>query len=122
MFASVRPSIKSQKTFALIAALAVSLVGASVANATCVAQGKVNRLRTGTAEGSFVDVTPLTGLPPFATFFAVPVGRDFYPLLATAQASGEVAIVIGDAFSCPTAGTFRAGGNVIEVDIKANVN
>jgi len=45
MFASVRPSIKSQKTFALIAALAVSLVDASVANATCEAQGKVNRLR-----------------------------------------------------------------------------
>jgi hypothetical protein len=114
--------IKSQKTFALIAAVAVFLVDASVANANCEAQGKVNRLRTGTAVGSFVDITPLIALPPFATFFAVPVGQDFYPLLATAQASGEVVIVIGNAVSCATTGTFRPGGNVIGVDIKANIN
>ena len=77
MFASVRPSIKSQKTFALIAALAVSLVDASVANATCEAQGKVNRLRTGTAEGSFVDITPLTALPPLPHFSLFQLGVIF---------------------------------------------
>jgi len=124
MLASVRPLIKSPKVFAFIAAVAVSLVDASMANAACQAQGKIARLRTGSlaSEGKFVDITPLTELPTFATFFAVPLGEDFNPLLATAQANGEIVIVTGDAVSCAASGVFRNGGNVIEVDIKSNLN
>ena len=96
----------------------MSLIGAGTARATCVANGKVSRLRTGFV-GNFVDVEAFGNLPPFATFYTVGTDR-FYSMLAAAQAGNMTVSVTGDATSCPTSGLFRSGGNVIGVDIFRN--
>jgi hypothetical protein len=101
-------------------AMLVSFVGADVAGATCVAGGKVSRLRTGAIVGNFVDIQQYpSNLPAFATFYVVPTTLD-YSLLAAAQAGNLTVFVTGDAVSCPTTGTFRSGGTVIDVDIFRN--
>jgi hypothetical protein len=95
-----------------------SLISAGTAGATCITEGKISRLRTG-SPGFFVDVQALGNLPPFATFYAVGTDR-FYSMLAAAQAGNLTVFVTGDAASCPTSGQFRSGGNVIGVDIFRN--
>ena len=100
-------------------AMLLSFVGADVAGATCVAGGKVSRLRTGST-GNFVDIQQYpSNLPAFATFYVVATLLD-YSLLATAQAGNLTVFVTGDAASCPTTGTFRSGGTVIDLDIFRN--
>ena len=105
-------------------AAAVLVTGAAgTAMATCVAEGKISRLRTGSS-GNFVDVQAFGNLPPFATFFSISVSMGatdrVYSMLAAAQAANETVFVTGDAASCPTSGQFRNGGNVISVDIFRN--
>ena len=100
-------------------ALFALLVNAGMAEANCTAQGKVSRLRTGSF-GNFVDVATPLNLPSFATFFVVPVNGVDYSTLSAAQAGNLTVFVTGDAASCPTTGTFRFGGNVLEIDLFRN--
>jgi hypothetical protein len=102
-------------------ALFALLVNAGMAGAVCSAEGKISRLRTGSFAGNFVDVATPSNLPSFATYFTVPVNGVDYSTLAAAQAGNLTVIVTGDAVSCPTSGTFRNGGNVIEIDIYRNM-
>src|SRR5262245_57641410 len=88
----------------------VLLISAGTAEATCVASGKVSRLRTGADVGNFVDIQTLGNLPTFATFFVVGSDR-FYSMLAAAQGGNSFVTVTGDAASCPSSGQFRSGGN-----------
>ena len=97
----------------------LSFIGAGIAGATCVTEGKVSRLRTGPDVGNFVDIQQLSNLPAFATFYTVPTELD-YSLLAAAQAGNLTVSVTGNATSCPTTGTFRSGGSITDVDITRN--
>jgi formylmethanofuran dehydrogenase subunit C len=112
-----------KRSLILSLALLVSFVGADMAGATCVQQGKISRLRSGSAAaespGNFVDVQEPGNLPSFATFFVVGTDR-FFSLLGDAQAANSTVIVTGNAASCPTTGTFRNGGTVIGVDVFKN--
>jgi len=96
----------------------VLLISAGIARATCVTEGKVSRLRTG-SPGNIVDIQALGNLPAFATFYTVGTDR-FYSMLAAAQVGNMTVFVTGDAASCPTSGLFRFGGRVIGVDIFRN--
>jgi hypothetical protein len=100
-------------------ALFALLVNAGMAGANCTAQGKVSRLRTGSF-GNFVDVATPSNLPSFATFFTVAVTGVSYSTLAAAEAGNLTVFVTGDAASCPTSGTFRNGGKVLEIDVFKN--
>jgi hypothetical protein len=100
-------------------AMLLSLVGTGIAGATCVAEGKVSRLRTG-SPGNVVDIQQgPANLPAFATFFVVATELQ-YSLLAAAQAGNLTVFVTGTAILCPATGTFRPGGRVIGVDIFRN--
>ena len=101
-------------------ALFALLVNAGMAEANCTAQGKVSRLRTGSVAGNFVDIATPSNLPSFATFFVVPVNGVDYSTLSAAQAGNLTVFVTGDAASCPTTGTFRFGGKVLEIDLFRN--
>jgi hypothetical protein len=111
------------KLFHGIAAVGLVIGAAGTAQATCVAEGKISRLRAGAA-GDCVDVQTLGNLPNFATFSCIAVGTEntdrFYSILSSAQAANETVFVTGDAVSCPTSGQFRFGGNVLGVDIFRN--
>jgi hypothetical protein len=96
----------------------MSIISMGTAEANCIMQGKVSRVRTGTP-GNFVDIQAIGNLPAFATFFGVVIDRH-YEMLSAAQAGGFTVFVTGDAISCPTTGAFRNGGNVIGVDILRN--
>ncbi len=95
------------------------LINARIAGAICVLEGKVSRLRSG-SPGNVVDVQQISNIPSFANFYVVPTNR-FYSMLAAAQAGNLTVFVTGDAASCPTAGTFRFGANVIGVDVFRNL-
>src|SRR5260370_40158231 len=106
--------------------LSVFLASAGMAGATCVQDGKVARLRSGTTSngpGAFVDLGPsisgTVNFPTFYVFYAIPTDR-FVSMLASAAASHVQVELTGDAASCPTIGVFRNGGNLIGVDLRVN--
>ena len=101
-------------------ALGICLISASLAEADCLAIGKISRLRSATppTTNAFVDIAPLnTGFPPFITFFTVPTNGVTFSLLSAAAAGHVTVQVTGNAASCPSTGSFRNGGTAIFVDV-----
>lgn len=108
-----------KKHLLLSLVMLAALISPGLAEANCVQEGKVARLRSGTV-GNVVDIQTFSfSIPGFDTFYTVPTDR-FYAMLAAAQAGNLSVNVTGDASSCPTTGTFRSGGNVLAVDILRN--
>ena len=99
--------------------LSVFLASAGMAGATCIRDGKVYRLRSGTTSspGNGVDLGTEDTFPVFFTFYAVPSDR-FFSMLSSALASRVTVELTGDAATCPTSGPFRVGGNLIGVDLR----